>query len=350
MRSIRPTTTARHSRDRRWGRRWLHLAVLLGALLIGDRAAAQVVIDGAGASFSTRLIEAWASAFHRDNGDVIVSFRPIGSARGVALFLGDTIDFAVSDTPLTPEQRRETPMGVVELPLAAGALVLAFNVRGVDTLNLSGEIVAGIFLGEINTWDDPRIQRLNPDVVLPAMTIVPVHRSEGSGSTFAFTRYLAAESEAWRRGPGIGQTIRWPTGPGSLGTSGLLLTVQKTPGAIGYVDFGRARSAEEPIGIAALGDDDGPFISPNSDTIRAGLLALDGADNDPTAQVYPIVIVTRFVAHRDYGNASLAAAIRRFVRFGLARPADDNATLGFVDLPGDMRSQTEAMIADIGPQ
>ena len=191
------------------GRAWLTVVAGL-ALVVGARTA--VLVNGAGATFPYPIYSKWFDEFHKLDPSAQINYQSIGSGGGIRQVSEGTVDFGATDGPMTDEQLAATKVPVLHLPTVLGAVVPTFNLPGVERLRFTPEALAGIFLGKITHWNDPAIAKENAGVTLPAVAIVPVHRSDGSGTTFVFTQHLSAISEKWKSGPGSGTSIEWKGG------------------------------------------------------------------------------------------------------------------------------------------
>ncbi len=216
------------------------LAATVAALVTGLAGTAQArrsdtTLQGAGSTLIAPALAAWQPLYAKARG-VTVNYSGIGSGGGIAAITARTVDFGASDAPLSPDQLAACK-GCVQIPWALTATVPVYNVPGVgDTrLRLTGPVLADIFLGRVAKWNDPAIRKLNPGLKLPTTAITTVHRSDGSGDTFAFTDYLSKVSPEWRSKAGNGTSVNWPTGVGGKGNPGVAALVGSTPGAIGYV-------------------------------------------------------------------------------------------------------------------
>ncbi len=197
-------------------------------------------IIGAGSSFAYPLYSAWADLYHRHSG-VEVNYQSIGSGGGIRQIEARTVNFGATDAPLTAEELKKQEL--VQFPAAMGSVVPTINLAGIapGRLVLSGPLLAKIYLGRITRWDDPAIGRLNPGLTLPARRITVVYRSDGSGTTFIFTHYLAQVSAEWKTKVGFGKTVAWPSGIGGKGNEGVAAYVEHVKGAIGYVEYALLR-------------------------------------------------------------------------------------------------------------
>ncbi|MDQ3084011.1 MAG: phosphate ABC transporter substrate-binding protein PstS, partial [Thermoproteota archaeon] len=203
---------------------------LLVTLQINSANAQQVVINGAGASFPFPLIDNWRVEYQKVDPETSINYASIGSGGGIQQFTEKTVDFGATDAPLSASEIQQAG-NVVHIPETIGSVVLAYNIpEVVDTpLNLTGPVIADIFLGNITTWNDQRIQDLNPGVTLPSENINTVHRADGSGTTFVFTDYLSKVSPEWNQTIGNGKSVQWPVGIGAPGNEGVAASIQGSP-------------------------------------------------------------------------------------------------------------------------
>src|SRR5262245_48781650 len=216
------------------------MAVLAVLVVSPSGAQDRVRLTGSGASFPFPLYSAWFKAFGNAHRSVAVDYQAKGSGAGIQDFINHTVDFAASDAAMTDEEIAKVPGGVQLLPMTAGEITLAYNVAGVKELKLPRDVYAGIFLGKVTRWSDPRIKAANPGATLPDQEITVVRRADSSGTTYVFTNHLAAISEEWKKGPGVGTTVKWPASDkfvASPKNDGVAATLRQTPGAIGYVEY-----------------------------------------------------------------------------------------------------------------
>jgi phosphate transport system substrate-binding protein len=213
---------------------------------------------------------------------VNINYQSIGSGGGIRQFTERTVDFGASDAPLSENDTQALPGPGVHIPETIGSVVAAYNINGVPEkgLKLTGPVLADIFLGEITTWNDPRIQELNPELTLPSENIVVVHRSDGSGTTFVWTSYLSAVSPGWSDTVGAGTSVEWPAGLGAPGNEGVANTIISTPNSIGYVELAYALTTD--TDYAYIQNMEGNFVEPSLDSTRAAVEAAVLSGNDGT--------------------------------------------------------------------
>jgi phosphate transport system substrate-binding protein len=267
-------------------------------------ASAQVLINGAGATFPNPLYSKWFSEYAKLDPSVQFNYQSIGSGAGQRQLLAQTVDFGASDVPMKDEQLKNAPGKILHIPTVAGAVVITYNLEGNPKLKLDGSTLADIFLGQITKWNDPRIAALNPGVNLPRTDIVVAHRSDGSGTTGIFTAYLNTVSPAWKEKVGSDVSVQWPAGLGGKGNDGVSGLVKQSPGAIGYIELIYALQNKLPI--ADMKNAAGNFVTPSLDSVTA---AMEGAQipddlrfmiiNPPGDTAYPIGGCTYLLVYED---------------------------------------------------
>ena len=199
-------------------------------------------LQGAGASFPAPLYAKWFKTYQAMHAEVQIDYQPVGSSRGVKAVIDKAVDFGASDAAMSREEIAKVEGGVQLLPLTAGSIVVAYNLAGVDDLRLNRDAYAGIFLGKIKKWNDKAIADANPGVKLPDSEINVVVRSDGSGTTYVFTKHLSAISEAFAAAIGASKQPAWPVGARANGNDGVALAIKTTPGSIGYLEYGYVKS------------------------------------------------------------------------------------------------------------
>ena len=270
-------------------------------------------LSGAGATFPLPFYNVVFEQFAEVNGDA-VAYGGIGSGGGVRNLRDKIVDFAGSDAFLSEKEMADMP-SVIHVPTCMGAVVLAYNLEGVNELNLSGEVIANIFAGEIKMWNDDRIAALNPGATLPAEAIIPVFRSDGSGTTFVFTDYLTKVSPMWKEKFGAGKSVNFPSGQAAKGNPGVAGVIKQTKNAIGYV--GSEYAFAQKIPYATLQNQRGEFVAPTAASISAAASGTIPADtrcsitNADAAGAYPISTFTWMIIYKEqnYSNRSKDQAI-----------------------------------------
>ncbi len=302
-------------------------------------AQAEMTITGAGASFPAPVYQKWTYTYSRNTPDVQVTYQSMGSGAGLNQIKANTVDFAGSDNPLTPEQQEEA--GLVQFPMLTGGVVVIVNVPGVknNQLKLSQDVLARIFLGEITRWDDASIQKLNPKVRLPKLKITVVRRSDSSGTSFIFTNYLSKISETWKKKVGQGSSVKWPVGIGGQKNPGVCNNVARTRGAIGYTEYTYA--VEAGLACAMLENASGKYVAPTQASFSTSAAAADWKNapgfymeltNVPGATSWPITGVTYVLLRKD-ASAEKKAALRDYFMWCYTKGKETAARLNYVPLP-----------------
>lgn len=310
-------------------------------------------LAGAGASFPAPLYQRWSSDFGTANKGVQVNYQSVGSGAGVKQFTQGTVDFGASDAAMTDEEIGKVSQGVVMIPATAGSIVVAYNLPDVKDLKLSREALAGIFLGKITSWDDAAIAKTNEGVKLPSLPINVAKRSDGSGTTFVFSKHLAAISPEFKEDVGVDKsTDAWPVGVGGKGNEGVTALVKQTPGTIGYVEYGYAE--HNGLSTASLQNKSGNFVKPTPESGAATLASVELPENlriwpdDPAgAQDYPIATFTWILLYKKYPDATKLKALKDFVTYGLTEGQKAAPSLGYIPLPAPVVEKCKAALATV---
>jgi len=309
-------------------------------------------ITGAGATFPYAVYTKWAEAYKTATGNQ-VNYQGIGSSGGVKQIKAKTVDFAGSDAPVPVADLEASHL--IQVPTVMGGVTIVMNVPGFESgkLKLDGMTAADIFRGAITKWNDPAIAKLNPGVKLPELAITVAHRSDGSGTTYAFSNYLAKQSMAFKRDVGAGNTVNWPAnGVGGKGNPGVAANVQKIKGAIGYVDI--ADAMKNNMNFVALKNRAGNFIVPNQQSVAD---AAAGADfhvkgmapdllDQSAKNAWPITTATFMLAY-EKGDAAKQKGVVDFYTWSLNNGQKMAAELGFVPLPPNVVKMVEAEMKNI---
>jgi phosphate transport system substrate-binding protein len=317
-------------------------AVLFGATI----ASAQTRLTGAGATFPNPLYQRWVNEYQKSHPNVQINYNSIGSGGGIKNITEKTIDFAGSDAPLSKKELDALggDTKVVQFPATAGGVVPAYNLPGFSgELKLSGEVIADIYLGKVKKWNDPKIAALNTDAKLPDLSITPAWRSDGSGTTFVFTSYLATQSEEFKGKVGAAKSVQFPIGQGGQGNDGVAAVVTQTPGAFGYIELAFAH--QNKIAFAAVKNKNGKFIKASPESIAAaGAGAVDmmkgnviAADiwNQPGDAAYPISAFTYLIVYKDLNNIKSkeqATALVEFLKWTVGDGQQFAAALDYAPL------------------
>jgi phosphate transport system substrate-binding protein len=308
-------------------------------------------LTGAGATFPYPIYSKWFDVYRQKTG-VQINYQSIGSGAGIQQVKAGTVDFGASDAALSNERLRELPRRVLHFPTVAGAVALAYNLPGLARpLQLTPELVAGIYLGRITSWNDKRIVAANPGVSLPAAPILAVHRADGSGTTNIFTSYLSAVSAEWRGVAGANTSVSWPSGVGGKGNEGVTGLVRQTPGAIGYVELAYAKQNALPV--ARVRNQAGRFVSPSLASTTAAVsgaaaaLAKDVRTpivNAPGPDTYPISGLTFLLVYQDSKDPVRARALAGFISWAMRDGQGLVEALDYARLPEAVIKANEAAL------
>lgn len=312
-------------------------------------------LKGAGATFPAPIYQKWFFEYNKTHRNVSFDYQPVGSGGGVAQYKAGTVDFGATDAPLSDAERASIPWPTLHIPTVVGAEVLAYNLPGIaNGLKLSGDVIADIYLGKIQRWNDRRIAAQNPGVRLPALPITVVHRSDGSGTTYIFTNYLSSVSREWATRVGTGKSVNWPLGLGGNGNSGVAGLVRHSPGAIGYVELAYAITTRLTYGpvrnragryvdatIASTTEAANSALSRMAKDVRVSIV--DG----PGANTYPIAGFTYLLVSRTPRDTAKARALIEFLRWAMGPGQKMAAGLLYAPLPPSVVKLNERAMSTI---
>ncbi|HEV8039643.1 MAG TPA: phosphate ABC transporter substrate-binding protein PstS [Bryobacteraceae bacterium] len=332
------------------------LPAVLGMVLASSASVRAETINAAGATFPAVIYQKWFQEYRKLHSDVQVNYQSIGSGAGIQQLTQGTVDFGASDMPMTNEQlAKVTKYKVLHFPTVMGGLVPTYNLPGMtDILNFTPETLAGIYLGTITKWSDARLKKDNPKAKLPDADITVVHRSDGSGTTFVWTDYLAKVSPDWKAKVGAGTSVAWPTGLGGKGNEGVAGTVKETPNSIGYVEL--IYAAQNKMAYGAVKNSAGEFVRADFDTVSeaAAGAAKNMPDdfrvsitNAPGKKAYPISSFTWLLIPNKFDNATKKNAIQGFLKWMLADGQKFAAGLDYAPLPKPVVDKEEKQIGMI---
>lgn len=305
-------------------------------------------VSGSGASFPNALYQVWISVYTKNIAPgVTLSYQSVGSGQGKKDFVAGLTDFGGTDSALSAEEVNAQAPDAIHIPTVMGGVLPIYNLPGVTIpLRFTPELLVGIYSGEITTWNDAKIVAENPDANLPATDIAVVYRSDASGTTSIWTDYLSKVSDTWKNSVGKGSSVKWLVGIGAPGNAGVASTVQKTPGAIGYVEVAYALGAN--FSLPYVKNAAGNYVQPLLANVSAAAASVTISDdvqqlaqsitnsNDP--QAYPISAFTYVLVHKDtYADETKAQAVVDFLYWGLTTGQDAANRLGYAPLPDNMR-------------
>jgi phosphate transport system substrate-binding protein len=323
-------------------------ALLAGVLLAGT-ADAQLLLNGAGATFPYPIYSKWFNVYTQVDPSVRFNYQSIGSGGGIKQITEQTVDFGASDGPMTDEQLAAAPGHLMHFPTVMGAVVLTYNVEGVGGgLKLTPEAIAGIFLGKITKWNDAQLTAPNPSVPLPNRDIIVVHRSDGSGTSYIFTDYLSKISKEWNNKVGKGTSVNWPTGLGGKGNEGVTGLVKQTPFSIGYVELIYALANELPY--ADVKNQAGTFVKPSLESVTAAAAALAQSmpddfrvsiTNAPGPDGYPISGLTWLLVYEKQKDVEKGKKLVQFLKWMMHEGQRYAPALHYAPLPKSVVAKEE---------
>ena len=326
---------------------------ILAALALAAPATAQT-LTGAGATFPYPIYSKWFDVYKQKTG-IEINYQSIGSGAGIQQVKAGTVDFGASDAALSNDRLKEMPRKVVHFPTVGGALALAYNLPNfAGPLKLTPQIITGIYMGKITTWNDNTIAAANPGVTMPAAPILAVHRSDGSGTTNIFTTYLSAVSGEWKELVGANTAVSWPSGVGGKGNDGVSGVVSQTPGAIGYVELAYAK--QNKLAVAQVQNKAGKFVEPSLEsTVAAVGAAATELAKDPRTpivngngpDVYPIAGLTFLLVYQDQKDAAKGRALADFIQWAIHDGQELAASLDYARLPDAVVKVDEATLRSL---
>jgi phosphate transport system substrate-binding protein len=324
-------------------------------------AAGTTRLQGAGATFPAPFYKRLVVVYQDVHPDVLIDYQSIGSGGGIQAITDKTVHFCGTDAPMNKKELEAVggEASIIEFPSCAGGVVSTYNVPGVTgTLKFTGKLLADIYLGKVSRWNDPAIAKVNADIQLPDLAITPVWRTDGSGTTFIFTSYLAMQSEEFKSTVGLGKQVQWPFGQGGKGNEGVTAVVQQTAGGIGYVEQSYADNNHLLSG--EVQNRDGKFVKASPETVSAAgagpaakmqgqVLAADIWDQ-PGEEAYPIASFTYLIVYKDLRNLAAKKSAQDLVSFlwWLTHDGQKQATeLGYAPLAAEVQAKVEQALKGV---
>jgi phosphate transport system substrate-binding protein len=332
--------------------------VVAGFLATTVLPAAALDISGAGATFPYPIYAKWADAYRKETG-VGLNYQSIGSGGGIKQIEAKTVTFGATDAPLKGADLDK--FGLVQFPMVMGAIVPVVNIEGIQAggLTLDGPTLAAIFLGTVKSWDDPAIKKLNPSVTLPAQPIAVVHRSDGSGTTFNFTYYLAEVSSDWKSRVGSATSVEWPVGIGAKGNEGVANNVTQTQGSIGYVEL--AYALQNKMNHTRMVNNDGKTVEASGFSVQAAAANADWNSapgygvilaNQPGVGSWPMTAATFILIPKQPSDPAAAAEALKFFAWAYDKGDKMAEELDYVPMPkkvvGEIEKAWASEIKDSG--
>jgi phosphate transport system substrate-binding protein len=313
------------------------------------------MLNGAGASFPYPIYSKWFSDYNKIHSDIQINYQSIGSGGGIRQLLSGTVDFGASDAPMNDEQLGQAKIKILHFPTVMGAVVPTYNVPGVSQeLSFTGEALAGIYLGKITKWNDPEMVKANKGVNLPALDVVVVHRSDGSGTSYVWTDYLSKVSPEWQSKVGKNTSLNWPVGLGGKGNEGVTGLVKQTPGAIGYVELVYAAQTKVPYG--RVQNAAGVFVKAELAGVTAAAASFAktmpedfriSITNAPGKTAYPVASFTYLLIPTKIGDGNKAKVIKDFLTWMLKDGQKAAEPLSYAPLPKEVVAKEVKQISQI---
>src|SRR6266478_3019382 len=322
---------------------WITALSLLVASALAQPAAAQTLINGAGATFPYPIYSKWFDEYAKIDPEVRFNYQSIGSGGGIKQISSRTVDFGASDGPMTDEQLKQAPAELLHIPTVLGAVVATYNLPGSPKLRFAPDVVADIFLGKITKWNDPRITATNPGVTLPDQQILVVHRSDGSGTTYIWVDYLSKVSSDWQQKVGKGTSVNWPVGLGGKGNEGVAGLIKQTPNAIGYVEL--IYTAQNKVPYGSVKNASGSFVKADLASVTeaaAGAVKTMPDDfrisitNSAGKTAYPVSSFTWLLIPEKFKDTTKRDAIKGFVKWAITDGQADVESLSYAKLPKEV--------------
>ena len=319
---------------------------------------AQTKLNAAGATFPYPIYSKWFNEYHQQHPDIEINYQSIGSGGGIAQVTAGTVDFGASDGPMKDEQiaafKQQRGTSVLHFPTVLGAVVPAYNIPGFKgELKFTPEVLTGIYLGKITSWNDPAIAKANPGTSLPNASIVVVHRSDGSGTTYIWTDYLSKVSPDWNSQVGKGTSVKWPVGMGAKGNEGVAGMIRQMDGAFGYVEL--IYALQNKITFGSVQNAAGNFVKASLDSTTAAASSVKAmpADfrvsitNAPGKDAYPIASFTWLLVPADWKDKSKQKIVVDFLTWMLDQGQTMSAQLDYAPLPDSVKEKERAAVKAI---
>jgi phosphate transport system substrate-binding protein len=329
--------------------------IAAGLLALTAMGASAQNINGAGATFPYPIYSKWFSEYSQLHPNVKINYQSIGSGGGIRQVSDGTVDFGASDVTMTDEQLKASKVKVMAIPTVLGAVVPVYNIPGVNKdLNFSGDVIADIYLGKISKWNDSRIAKDNPGVNLPDKSILPVYRSDGSGTSFIFTDFLCKVSSDWTSRVGKGTSVKWPTGIGQKGNEGVAGMVRQAPYSFGYVELIYAE--QNKMSFGSVRNAAGKFVRASTGGVTAAAAAAAktmpadyrvSITNAAGAESYPISSFTWLLIPTHSADPAKAKALSDFLGWMLDHGEDETAAMTYAPLPKPVQDMVRKSIANV---
>lgn len=325
-----------------------------GSSTTSSSAGGSVGLTGAGATFPKPLYDKWSSDYGKVRPNVRINYQGIGSGGGIKQISEKTVDFGATDGPMTDEQLRKASGEILHIPMTLGAVVPIYNLPQVKkTLVFSGPVLADLFMGKITNWNDPKLTQLNPDAGLPDEAVTIVHRSDGSGTSYIWTDYLAKVSKDWEAGPGKATTVNWPVGRGAKGNDGVAGDVKQNPGSLGYVEL--IYAANNNISYGDVIGASGKPVHASEASVSAAAAGLKSVAPDLRVSItnadgdnaYPISSFTWILLYKDQPDAAKGKALVEFLWWATHDGQATSAPMHYAPLPAEFVPLVEGKLRSV---
>jgi phosphate transport system substrate-binding protein len=327
-------------------------AVILGLFAVGS-IQAETLLNGAGSTFDYPIFAKWFGAYAKIDPDVHFNYQAVGSGGGLRQIEAQTIDFGASDAPMSDRAMAEAPGKIFNIPIVAGGEAIVFALPGIAKLRLDADALAAIYLGKVTKWNDPKIAGLNPQVSLPDLDILVVHRSDGSGTTYIFTDYLSNVSSDWKSQVGKGSAVNWPVGLGGNGNEGVADQVQQNPGSIGYVELAYAKNKK--MNYADMKNAAGNYVLPTLESVTAALATATipgdfrfSIVNASGGQAYPISGASWLLIYQIQKDAEKGRKLVQFTKWAMTEGQKLSPSLDYAPIPPDVAQRVLKRLDEIG--
>jgi phosphate transport system substrate-binding protein len=342
------------------------MCLLVATCVVGCRPGGKATGDstrlqGAGASFPAPFYRRLVVAYQAEHPNVLIDYQSIGSGGGIKAITDQTVHFCASDAPMN-EKELEAVGGedaIIEFPSCAGGVVPVYNVPGLEsTIKFTGPLLADIYLGKVNRWNDPALAKINPDLQLPDLAITPVWRTDGSGTSFILTNYLATQSEDFREQVGSGKAVQWPIGQGGKNNDGVTAIVEQTAGGIGYVE--QSYADHNQLLYGEIRNKDGKFVKASAESVSAagvgpaakmqGHVLAANVWDQPGQKAYPIASFTYLIVYRDLKNLTGKESAQELLSFlwWTTHAGQKHAVeLGYAPLANEVRTKVEKALRSV---
>jgi len=327
---------------------------LLVCLALTIPTLAQTTLNGAGATFPYPMYSKWFSEYNKLHPEIQFNYQSIGSGGGIRQVLASTVDFGASDGPMSDEQLAQAKTKILHIPTVLGAVVPAYNIPGVSgEVKFTPQALAGIFLGKITSWNDAALTSANPGVNLPNQTIIVVHRSDGSGTTYIFTDYLSKVSSEWQNQVGKGTSVKWPVGLGGKGNEGVAGMIRQMQGSIGYVEL--IYAVQNKITYGSVKNASGNFVKASLDSVTAAAASAKSMPPDfrvsitnaPGKDAYPISSFTWLLIPEQSKDKTKGKILADFLNWMVDDGQKMTAQLTYAPLPESVAQKVKNAIKQV---